>query len=532
VNENHVPDGNDATTPNTAHVAPGVFRSLLFRGSNAAEPELGQTEPECFHDLNLDQVVAAITHDLGEYDLTPFFRTPLTDLETIHYRHRIFRDLEDETVHGHLTAFAAALTQMRAQWKQATEMRDAWQRRFWMLRAHHTYQDAIVAFADHLTHDDLASDGLRDFREHLTGYAGSDAFGELVRRRTAVERALDAVRYCVQINGNKVTVTPFDDQPDYGAEVEETFAKFRQGDVRSHLVKYNEYLEMNHVEASVLALVAQSNPDAFGALQSYTDEHSAFIDRGVARFDREAHFYLGYRAYVRRLQEHDLPVCYPTVSDTKQVHATESFDIALAHKLIDDGKRIVTNDFALSGDERIIVVTGANQGGKTTFSRAFGQLHYLAALGCPVPGRDAELFLADHIFTHFEKEEDIHSLSGKLEDELVRIHDILGRATGASIVIMNEIFTSTSLDDAILLGTAVLRQLIERDTICVCVTFVDELSTLSDTTVSMVATVEEADAASRTYRVVPRPADGLAHAVAIAEKYGLTFERLTERIGS
>lgn len=528
MNENHVPGQDDVS----ASFRNRTFRSLLFCGPDADEPALSQTEPEYFHDLNLDQIVGAITHDLDAYDLVPFFRTPLNDLDAIEYRHSVFRDLEDEAIHRNVADFTEALNTMRAQWKQASELHDVWQRRFWMLRAHHTYQDAVVEFADRLARAEPASKGLLSFRDHIAGYTAGNEFTGLVRQRSDVEKALDAVRYCVQFNGNKITVTPFDDQADYGVEVEETFAKFRQGDVRSHLVKYTEYLEMNHVEAGILALVAQLNPEPFGALKEYTDEQSVFFDAKIARFDREIHFYLGYRAYVRRLQAHDLPVCYPTVSTTKHVHATESFDIALAHKLIDDNKTIVTNDFALSGDERIIVVTGANQGGKTTFSRTFGQLHHLAALGCPVPGRDAELFLADHIYTHYEKEEDIHSLSGKLEDELVRIHDILARATDQSIVIMNEIFTSTSLDDAILLGTAVLKQLIERDTVCLCVTFVDELSTLSDTTVSMVATVDPTDAAVRTFKIIPRPADGLAHAVAIAEKYGLTFQRLTERIGS
>jgi DNA mismatch repair ATPase MutS len=288
---------------------------------------------------------------------------------------------------------------------------------------------------------------------------------------------------------------------------------------------------MNHIEAKIIEFVARLFPEVFGELEEFCNRNQNFIDPTIATFDREVQFYLSYFEYVGALRRGGLSFCYPRISSAdREVYDCEGFDLALAHKLLKENSTVVCNDFHLRGRERILVVSGPNQGGKTTFARAFGQLHYLASIGLPVPGGKAQLFLFDNIFTHFEKEERVENLRGKLEDDLLRIHGILDRATPRSIIVLNEIFTSTTIKDETFLSERMMEKIIALGALCIWVTFVDELASFGPQVVSMVSAVVPENPAVRTFKILRRTADGLAYAMAIAQKYGLTYEAIRKRM--
>lgn len=492
-------------------------------------------QPDHFADLYLDQIVELITKGKEEYDLKPYFYQALSSRDSIAYRHDVFRDLDGTPLLDDVRSFAKRMSGMRAHVLQARSIRYEHESNAWWLEAIGMYCDAVCQLHSDLDRAPLAAPGLLDFRRDVAAYIRGERFSGLLREWKLIQDELSKIRYNILIRDGSFSVLRYDEQVDYGAVIDSVFERFKRGAVNDYRVKFKEVdARMDHVEAQVLIFVARLFPDEFAHLQRFCEENREYADPLVARFDREVQFYVSYLEYINGFRNARLAVCYPAIVEgpEKAIFCRETFDMALAQKLIEKNSEVIVNEFHLQGDERIIVVSGPNQGGKTTFARTFGQLHFLAALGCPVAGSDARLYLFDRLFTHFEREENIENLRGKLEDDLHRLHDIIQASTASTIVILNEIFTSTTLWDAVFLSKHVMEMLIERDVIGVWVSFIDELSNMSPRTVSMVSTVIVDQPAMRTFKLIRRKADGLAYALAIAEKHGVTYQALMNRIPS
>jgi DNA mismatch repair protein MutS len=513
--------------------SPMPFHSILFERPEDRATGEAPSVPDFFVDLNCDQIVDFVTAGKEEYSLRPFFCGRLGRVDAIAYRHEVMQDLENGSVFHCIKSFAQTMQELRRYLERVHKLYYKEQKEAWFLDAVESYCGTVRRFADELSNLDILSRGFLAVRKYLSEYAASKRFTALASETNKLKAGLATVQYSVLIKGDRFTVRKYDAERDYSAEVEATFEKFKQGAAKDYRVRFTEREDMNHIEAKILEFVAKLNPEIFLAVENYCARNRDFLDQTIVTFDREIQFYVAYLDYISPLRQLGLRFCYPRVSDrSKEVWNYDGFDIALAHKLAKEKSLTVCNDFFLKGRERILVVSGPNQGGKTTFARMFGQLHYLANIGCPVPGREAQLFLFDQLFTHFEKEEKVENLRGKLEDDLIRIHGILSRATAHSIIVMNEIFTSTTIQDETFLSKKVMEKISALDTLCVWVTFVDELASFGPQTVSMVSTVVLDNPALRTFKIVRKPADGLAYALAIAQKYRLTYDSITERIKS
>jgi DNA mismatch repair ATPase MutS len=107
------------------------------------------------------------------------------------------------------------------------------------------------------------------------------------------------------------------------------------------------------------------------------------------------------------------------------------------------GRRIVGNDLDAHGKD-LIVITGANTGGKSTFLRSLGLAQLMMQAGMFVPAETFSAEICSGVFTHYKREEYVTMESGKLDEDLSRTSDIIGRLTPNAMVLFNESFAATN----------------------------------------------------------------------------------------
>ena len=97
-------------------------------------------------------------------------------------------------------------------------------------------------------------------------------------------------------------------------------------------------------------------------------------------------------------------------------------------------------------------------------------------------------------------------------------------------MVVNEIFASTTMQDALILGRHMIDALVAKGAPAIVVTFLEELSEYVPQTVSMVTTVSDDEKHRRTFRIIRKKPDGMAYAMQIAARHGLTYEQLERRL--
>ena len=173
----------------------------------------------------------------------------------------------------------------------------------------------------------------------------------------------------------------------------------------------------------------------------------------------ELAFYIGALNARERLAAKGEPTCFPEPRPRAEAafSAAGLYDPCLA--LTISGK-VVGNDISADG-KPLVMITGANQGGKSTFLRGAGLAQLMMQSGMFVAATALRASVCHGLFTHYKREEDATMTSGKLDEELARMSDITGHIASGSLLLCNESFASTNEREGSQLARQIIRAMLE-----------------------------------------------------------------------
>jgi len=174
----------------------------------------------------------------------------------------------------------------------------------------------------------------------------------------------------------------------------------------------------------------------------------------------ELAFYIGCLNLAKTLDDLGEPITFPepAPADERVLSGRGLYDVTLALTM---GQKVVGNDIAGDGKD-LVMITGANQGGKSTFLRSIGLAQLMMQCGMFVPAQSFSANLCRGLFTHFKREEDASMQSGKFDEELGRMSAIVDALTPNAMVLFNESFAATNEQEGAEIARQVVRALLER----------------------------------------------------------------------
>lgn len=560
---------------------PSKSFDLLYPSRTSVDRQMGFLElsPTVAHDLGVDDIVAAFTSDREHQgEIRKLFSRVPRDPETITYRQDV---LDDLLVHPELAKKLASLLPVidslfNYSYRSEQAMKSLYEV-IWRIGELQNIVDCFEGFREifDTVGDKLKSRGLRMLREEVHETQEEESYQILVKQlpfllsqvRTCASVTigvnLDASLRPIQAALLSVNDHPFTDQ----SLLNKVFGirKDQEGLGPLHSVPQRTVggpyafpiiSDLGYaVEPMMVPLFADLAKVLEKAAQSIAERLSQYADiqgRSLIDLRQGLIFYLGAIRFIQHFQELGLPMCRPRIVPAAEriCEVTDSYNVHLGLKYWGTDSAqvppITTNDILVGPDRHILILTGPNQGGKTTYTQGAGIVHVLAQVGCYVPGKETTISPLDHLFTHFPLEEKPDSDSGRFGEEAGRLRKIFEQLTRYSLVLLNESLSSTSFSESLYLAQDIVRILRRTGARAIYSTHLHELASRVDelngsvpgdsTIVSVVSSpVDKALGGAgsdviRTYKVETRPPLGQSYAREIAAHHGISYEQLEKSL--
>ena len=526
----------------------------------------GKTQQEHLAGVSVPDIDMYTLQELGMLEFfnpksTPAAEHFTTDPAVITYRNQTFSDLLNnpsllDTLHR-LVPVLQDITELRRLESDSSEDDTA------------SYLSSMTEIELYITCVDILHKGMTEVKSNLRGtafkrlcdcvmdLAESDYYRELNQKLTELTRRVREIKSVTigvnldaQLRPAQAGVLSINAQPFKSGEVLEKILRLNFKDDEytciASLVPFGKKQTDNQKTALSLAFnsaigeVYKSSLRSWKKIvQTYVLENTDFL-LGLMP---EIEFVVKGTQLQQQLLNKGCPLCAPTLRPMEDniFRATELYNPAVALKLR-DGEEIVPNDIYFDeSDENamIYVLTGPNRGGKSVITCAIGLCQAMLQLGMYLPAKVCEISPADGIFTHFPTGADDTIDKGRLGEECARLGEIFDAVTAHSLVLLDESLSSTGSFEASYIAAEVLAGLSQAGCRCLFSTHLHELAQEIDRINeesaknggvkidTLVAGIEEG---KRSFRIVRAKPDGKSYARDIAERYGLTYQNILEKI--
>jgi len=547
-------------------VQPDAFKAnLLYPPSGRQSQTVRELGSDSVRDLGLGEIARQITREGIRYQqvLEIISSLPI-DLEVIRYRQDVFEDIyRSSALFGGLEQIIPKINEIILFSDTRKDSRNPLQEAVWRLSELELYVECIDELfgAIRSSEEEIKSEGIRQLGKSLEAVSSSEQFQNLrrelpqlregLRKKRSVTIGINLDERMRPVEATLLSVNEhtyhekgllprlFGKQPDADFETTTT--------IHSSPVP-TEYSSDPLLKVPLSPLfqdLEQLLGSTIRPLVRVLNRYMSMNTTALRTLQHDAAFFLGAVRFFRRLEQENLPVSKPSIRsmDDRHLEATDLFNPLLALLSGGSSDRIVLNGVGLDEESRLQILTGPNQGGKTTFTQAVGLVQVLAQCGMYVPAASASVSPVDLIVTHFPSEEKGQLASGRLGEEAMRFAALFDTVTENSMVLLNESLTSTSPAEGEYLAEDIIRALSMLGTRGLFATHLHGLAGRVESLNSQIGgrsrigslvagVIESGDSSSatRTYRVRKGAPTGKSFARDIAEQYGISYEQIMRRL--
>ncbi|MBQ4353392.1 MAG: hypothetical protein IJC71_00720 [Clostridia bacterium] len=526
--------------------------SLLYPDADSLRRHMLGEDNARLSQITAEQLELYFLMDLKSCDFGSFYTC---DPEVILYRQDTFEDMTANPELAHILLkmipFLSDITELR---KMGADSAASTESYLYSITEVELYTSLLDLLRDNLLPlaPKLKSSAFRRFAERINTLTGSEYYKnlnaqlkELTSRVREIKSVTIGVNFDSQLRVDRAGVLSINNEYFKSGELLDKMLRldFKNDEMTciAPLVAFkkgqsdNQQMALaNAFNTAITDVFRQSIRSWKKVIQHYVLENTDFLIRLMP----EIEFVTKATELLMKLKAKGCPLCHPEIRPMSE----KAFDAkGLCNPIVSVklDAPVVPNNFVFDKEGMIYVLTGPNRGGKSVITCAVGLAFVMAQLGLPVCADACVLSPVDEIFTHFPTGSEDTIDKGRLGEECSRLSAIFGEVSEDSLVLLDESLSSTGSFE----GAYIASEVLEGFSLVKCrgifSTHLHDLAASVDSINAsalpkggvkidnLVAAIKEG---SRSFKILREKPDGKSYARDIADKYGLSLDKIMEKI--